>query len=212
MTTKRRSRPSTRTAPTSSIIKGAGASRPRVAAVRRSSGRDQRQLRRAPVREAVIDFQFAAAISTADLDRYAEGLRDEFDQVAPLWRTQLGVRIGADGAEPRSETQVARQGLRLQSSKQPYVFQCRVNGFTLSRLSPYESWHELVEAARRYWDQLKPAMTFQDSAEIVNLFAVVQTGAATQPHPVGRIWRAWHDFFLPRNRLAHAVTRQSPKE
>jgi hypothetical protein len=39
-------------------------------------------------------------------------------------------------------------------------------------------------------------------------FAVDQLGAASRPHPVGRVRRAWHDLVLQLNGLAHAVTRQ----
>ena len=44
--------------------------------------------------------------------------------------------------------------------------------------------------------------------EIVKVFGVVQTGAATQPYPVGRVRRAWHDVLFPLKGLAHAVPRR----
>lgn len=111
-----------------------------------------RKLTNAPVREAVIDIQFDPAANLDDLDVYAEALASEFDRSSPLWRTEFGLQVGIEGTAPAPESQVARHGLRLQSSQRPYVLQCRLNGFTLSRLYPYENWEELIESALRYWD------------------------------------------------------------
>ena len=114
---------------------------------------NSRKLLNPPVREAVIDIQFTPAVALGDLERYAETMVSEFDKSSPMWRTDFGLQVGSDGAEPAHASQVARYGLRLQSTHRPYVLQCRLNGFTLSRLPPYESWAVFTNTARLHWEK-----------------------------------------------------------
>jgi uncharacterized protein (TIGR04255 family) len=43
-------------------------------------------------------------------------------------------------------------GYRLVSSDQKYVVQLRFDGFTLSRLAPYECWQALYDETRKLWE------------------------------------------------------------
>jgi uncharacterized protein (TIGR04255 family) len=42
-------------------------------------------------------------------------------------------------------------GIRLNSLNEKYVAQFSTEGFTLSRLEPYESWEELIKETKRMW-------------------------------------------------------------
>ncbi len=112
-----------------------------------------KQLSNPPVREAVIDIQFAPAVDLSVLEQFADAMASEFDRSSPMWRTEFGLQVGLDGAEPAYVAEIARHGLRLQSSQRPYVLQSRFNGLTLSRLPPYKDWHEFKDSGRRYWDK-----------------------------------------------------------
>jgi len=48
-----------------------------------------------------------------------------------------------------SETSII--GVRLHSADEKYVAQLTTEGFTLSRLAPYESWESLIAEAKRVW-------------------------------------------------------------
>lgn len=121
------------------------------------------QLTHPPVREALIDIQFTPATDLAILEAFAAELADEFDGSSPIWRTQFGLHLGPEGAGQAQEPQVAQLGLRLPSLQRSYVLQCRLNGFTLSRLSPYDQWEEFKANARRYWERFLAMVAPVDS-------------------------------------------------
>jgi hypothetical protein len=54
----------------------------------------------------------------------------------------------------------------------------------------------LLDSLHRAVDQIHQRLDGVLIPEIVKVFAAVQAGAATQPNPVGRVRRAWHDVFL----------------
>jgi len=53
-----------------------------------------------------------------------------------------------DAAPTATQT---KQGYLYRSSDGKYVLQTRINGFTLSRLPPYENWDSFRSEARRLW-------------------------------------------------------------
>ena len=54
---------------------------------------------------------------------------------SPLWESFIGFK--ADGTHPETSTSQTIIGARLDSEEPPHVLQCRVGGFTFSRLTPY---------------------------------------------------------------------------
>ncbi len=110
------------------------------------------QLNKAPAREALIDIQFAPAISSEAITSFEELARSRFEKSLPIWQALFGFSITPDGPaqNPPSRTAI---GVRLESSEPPHVLQCRTNGFTFSRLSPYGCWGDLRAAAKKEWDQ-----------------------------------------------------------
>jgi len=68
----------------------------------------------------------------------------------PISEGTFGFMLPEDG-KPQTTAEAAQTGLRLHSHDEKYVAQCRLSGFTLSRLSPYEAWPNLVQEAKRVW-------------------------------------------------------------
>jgi uncharacterized protein (TIGR04255 family) len=54
--------------------------------------------------------------------------------------------------EIQASGQHKKIGLKLWSAGDKQVFQARLDGFTFSRLEPYETWERLRDEARRLWD------------------------------------------------------------
>jgi uncharacterized protein (TIGR04255 family) len=69
----------------------------------------------------------------------------------PISEGTFGFMLSADGKQPQTTARAAQTGLRLHSHDEKYVAQCRLSGFTLSRLPPYEAWPNLIEEAKRVW-------------------------------------------------------------
>lgn len=109
-------------------------------------------LTKAPAREALIDIQFAPALPEAAIEKYAEHARPRFERVTPMWQTVFGFSIGPDGPAQNPVPAKTAIGSRLESTQQPHVLQCRTNGFTFSRLSPYGSWDDLRAVSKTEWD------------------------------------------------------------
>ncbi len=113
----------------------------------------QRHLPRAPIAEALIDIRVTPrdgltfsvlqeSLSTLDFGYYVKN---------PISEGTFGFMLPADGKRPQTTAEAAQTGLRLHSHDEKYVAQCTISGLTLSRLSPYEAWPNLVQEAKRVW-------------------------------------------------------------
>ena len=80
--------------------------------------------------------------------------------------------LTSDGKEPQTTAAAAQVGLRLHSQDEKYVVQCRLSGFTLSRLPPYEKWPNLIAEARRVWavytERLVPKRVTRVATRFIN--------------------------------------------
>lgn len=133
-------------------------------------------LAKAPAREALIDLRFERKISIAEVDRFVEAARSSFETCVDLVEAVVG--IGPDGAPSKPHHSIV--GRRLDSQKSHYVLQCRLDGFTLSRLSPYGEWNQLRSEAQRWWGLLSEVVGQQEVSRI----AVRYVNAIAIPLPV----------------------------
>ncbi len=75
----------------------------------------------------------------------------------------------------------------MHSTDEKWVAQCRLAGFTLSRLPPYEEWEALVTEARRIWalyvKQLSPLRVKRIATRYINnLQLPMQPGSSFQTY------------------------------
>lgn len=147
-----------------------------------------RHLPNAPITEALIDFQIearlgltfaqlGAALTVLDFGYY---LKNPISQGLIAFR----FKMGATGPEPNPEASQHEQiGLRLHSSDEKYVAQFRVNGFTLSRLPPYEDWETLQKEAQRLWtiyhQRLGPVKITRIATRYINNLQLPLSGGVT---------------------------------
>ena len=117
--------------------------------------RHREHLSRAPLREALIDIQFEPRVSLDAVDRFVVALGDAARSRADLWEASFGVEGEGDGRPPKTRMGQIVVGRRLELKQGPYVLQCRLTGFTLSRLSPYGEWNDLRTEARRLWTEFR---------------------------------------------------------
>jgi uncharacterized protein (TIGR04255 family) len=110
-----------------------------------------RHLTRAPLREALVDIQFEPRVSLEDIDRFVSSISGEFPRKTDIWEAFFGLNLADAPGETQSRHQAI--GRRLESTDEPFVLQCRVSGFTLSRLSPYGEWSDLRAVAHRLWGE-----------------------------------------------------------
>jgi uncharacterized protein (TIGR04255 family) len=134
----------------------------------------QRHLTNAPITEALIDIHIAPqpgltfdllkeSITAADSGYYEKG---------PIATVQFELKPTSDGQQPESTAHSAQVGLRMHSPDEKFVAQCRLSGFTLSRMQPYDDWENLVEESKRLWaiyrERLSPARVIRLATRFIN--------------------------------------------
>jgi uncharacterized protein (TIGR04255 family) len=112
----------------------------------------RQHLTRAPIREAVLDVAFAPRVPIEVVQSATQELAKQFSGSRDIWEATVGFKFGPDVQKGDSFSRGAKLGVRFDSSDQRHVLQCRVNGFTFSRLAPYEDWKEVKEAAQPFWN------------------------------------------------------------
>jgi len=112
-------------------------------------------LAHAPIVEAVIDFRAKPSVP-CDQAQFETYFKIEFQgfptiQIQNLLNYHLNAGPG-DQPEP-AQASKSWQGLVLKSSDQLRVAQCQRDGFSFSRLKPYDQWETFVEEALSLWNK-----------------------------------------------------------
>ncbi len=108
----------------------------------------------APIREALIDFRvrLPPTCSPASLLALTEELHTEYPKVGPIQQFQGTIQLSGEGpVTVQKGPQLL--GYRLESADGLNIAQIRIDGFTFSRLEPYESWDRMVEDAWVVWSK-----------------------------------------------------------
>lgn len=127
---------------------------------------EPRHLNNAPIREALIDLQITPSVSLDALKQIGDRLTSRTHSRGEMWHASVGINLGADGTNATTNAARSPIGYRYDFKDAPYVLQCRVNGFTFSRLAPYEDWATMKVFAQELWEIYREA---------------------TKPHAVARI-------------------------
>ena len=105
-------------------------------------------LKNAPITEALIDIQFDPVqfdiVSKIDKTEIV----DLYPNIQPIKHATVKVDVNADDVTESTSKTI---GLRFTSKDSKYISQFRENGFTLSRLPPYERWESIRDEANRLW-------------------------------------------------------------
>ena len=127
----------------------------------------------APIREALIDFRVRLPedFSLDTLRGVAASLQAEFPKVGPIHQFHGQIEVGDEG--PVAIQQPPQLiGYRLESPTALDVAQVRIDGFTYSRLAPYESWVRMEEDAwvvwKRYVEGLRPLGVERIATRFIN--------------------------------------------
>ncbi len=113
-----------------------------------------RRYPRAPIKEALIDLQVTlpAGITVETL----EGIHKVIQADYPMARKRVFVEGEfSAGEQVGASTKQRHLGFAFYSADKLHVFQARLDGFTFSRLAPYDSWENLRDQARQQWKLYK---------------------------------------------------------
>jgi uncharacterized protein (TIGR04255 family) len=110
----------------------------------------------APITEAIIDLRVVPRAETQlhDLEETQSGeersypRKDKIFEAVGLLEVRAGKSASASAAQQQS-------GFKFTSEDGKYIWQSRFDGFTFSRLAPYESWVPFRDEAKRLWIQYR---------------------------------------------------------
>lgn len=111
----------------------------------------QRRYKKPPITEAIIDLrvELPPDFSISGLKEAHEGQEATYPTIqerhAAFGQMQIGPQVSATASSQHI-------GYLFRSGDSKQIYQARLDGFTMSRLAPYESWNALRDEARRLWD------------------------------------------------------------
>lgn len=127
----------------------------------------------APITEALIDIQIepSSDFGFGQLEPIAKKVSENYPRQQVLQRGEAQFSF-AEGL--KTETSQQQWGWRCFSSDGKQVLQVRTDGFTFSRLEPYQTWELLRDEAKRLWqiyrDHAKPNKITRVAVRYLNQF------------------------------------------
>lgn len=111
-------------------------------------------LNNAPITEALIDLQVQLPdhFELAELETLCSEVAQEYPITMQRKSWTSHIRVTGGGRPEIENPEPKMDGFVLKSESGLQVVQVRMDGFTFSRLQPYETWEKLRDEARRMWD------------------------------------------------------------
>ncbi|MBW4635964.1 MAG: TIGR04255 family protein [Iphinoe sp. HA4291-MV1] len=108
---------------------------------------------RVPITEALIDLQIEVPSEkdVSVLTKFLNDLKSDYPKHEYLLDFQSQFQLDSSLTTTTTITQ-KYTGFRVFSTDNKQVIQLRLNGFTFSRLAPYDKWESFRDEARRLWE------------------------------------------------------------
>lgn len=144
------------------------------------------KLKNPPVAEAIIELRtrMASPVEPERFDVFRDRLKEQFVKAQPIRFIASHLHL-EEGAEVKSDVSHSVIGVRLDDAAGQWVLQAKSDGFTVSRLAPYESWDQLLGAVRELWpvyvEVFAPTAVIRLGVRYINLFSLPE-GSAIDLH------------------------------
>ncbi len=117
-------------------------------------------LPKAPITEALIDIrvELPQEVTFDTLKGLYENIKEEFPGIKTRFKIESEIRFG-DETAPIKTGPRQPDGLLFTSGDQTEIMQARLDGFTFSKLKPYQTWEELYEKAFTCWELYRQVAT-----------------------------------------------------
>jgi len=129
-------------------------------------------LSKAPITEALIDIRATLPQRTREIAHLAalgEQYREQYPNKKDIHEIHYRVEFGSSPTDKKSSAQI---GFRYTSAENAQVIQATLNGFTFSRLPPYQDWNRLRAEARSAWgiyaNHVRPENITRVAARYIN--------------------------------------------
>lgn len=149
---------------------------------------EQKLLKNAPITEALLDIRVRPSTQTelSRLAAFQDDIRERYPskQQRVSWQSSIQFK---PGTPPEMETAGGPEGYVFFSADGRQAVQSRINGFSFSRMRPYESWSALRGEARELWEHYVRVV----SPESVTRIALRYINRIELPLPI----RDFKDWF-----------------
>lgn len=108
----------------------------------------------APIVEAIIDIRtvLPSDTDTTKLAQFGEILKDHYKHREEQKYLKSNVRLHEKNKEPEIRTESGIKGFLFRSEEQQKVLQVQIDGFSFSKLKPYETWDLFFEEGKELWN------------------------------------------------------------
>ncbi len=147
------------------------------------AGRQWEHLPKAPITEALIDIrvELPPGKGLADLSEVRDQLADQYPGCRERRRFHGKLSFKASDPPVMDVSQEGLDGYLMTSADGRQVVQARLDGFTFSRLRPYQNWEHLRSQAKSLWgtyhQALRPVRIVRIAVRYINRIEI--------PVPVG---------------------------
>lgn len=172
-------------------------------------------LDKAPVNEALIDIrvQLPPGVRIDQLNTLHSKISSAYPKKKERRKWEGKFELKEEGKSAHS-VELGIDGLLFSTSDDRQIVQYRLDGFTFSRLRPYETWESLKTEARRLWDiykaNIKPVAVSRIAVRYINQLEVtspVNLGEYLQKPPQISFERE----FTPQSLFSRAVASNPDK-
>jgi uncharacterized protein (TIGR04255 family) len=135
---------------------------------------EKKHLNNAPIKEALIDLQVALTDkkNTDDLISLYEQFSHDYPEKKTLTKGEFGFHFD-EGQQATTTMNQSVIGYRFSSEEEKQVLQFRMDGFTFSRLDPYQNWDHMRDEALKLWkiyaESISPLMITRLATRYINV-------------------------------------------
>ena len=111
----------------------------------------QRHYTGTPITEALIDLgvESLSEMTLSILRGLQRSVESDYPVCGEIFAVEGQIQAGSSVSAIASQTSI---GYRFSSGDGKQIFQARLDGFTFSRLAPYDKWEPFRDEARRLWE------------------------------------------------------------
>jgi len=159
---------------------------------------------KAPITEALIDVRVVMEddFAVENLKPLIEELSGEFPINEDRIEQTHKIEVKEDGEIARPQSESRHLGSILYPEDRLSAVQVRINGFTFSKMKPYQDWDQLRDNARRLWERYREVVRPKSVVRIASRFInriELPTGAD------------FDDYFTTGVRLADGIPQELTK-
>lgn len=133
-----------------------------------------------PITEALIDIKIDPILSSdsSEIEKIYEILKDDFPEKKPCYTVEAVLQLKKSVPENMKEN-ISIDGFQFWKRDKTEVAQCRLDGFSYSRLKPYDCWEShspnIYTTWNKYLKKFRPDRVKRIAVRFINVFEIPKT-------------------------------------